>query len=213
MMWKLFLWKVFVASLVNISEPIKDMFFRASIASNGKTKLWSSRETPLLTHRKEPPSVYPCDSWLSGGLRWRRRLALRQSASQIFDYTYIKSRAGQQLQFQLCGAADRYFLHASLSSLSAPVSSGSLWLALCDCDFAHEKQKQTKPENVALHTESIMFTYIHQLYSQIYLLDFLPPRYIGHPPCMYVYICLSLYLPYYWHAAYLVAGLVTLPCL
>lgn len=113
---------------------------------------------------------------------------------------------------------------SSRSILSLHFPSDSFWLlffsplalALCDCDFAHEKQ--TKPENVALHTKSIMFTYIlkRQLYSQSYIyIHIYIHIYLFWFPCSFEYIgqpvCVSFYLPYYWHAAYLVAGLVTLP--
>lgn len=110
-----------------------------------------------------------CVGFDSAGLRRKIRLpdgllTVCQSASQIVDYTYIKSRAGQQLQLQLCGAADRYILPLPLllPFLFRFFLCSIALFALCDCDFAHEKQ--TKPENVALHTESIMLTSIYHNY-------------------------------------------------
>lgn len=93
----------------------------------------------------------------------RRKLLITPTLSQGQDSSYSSSSSHSYVEQPIDTFSPLSFRQLLVAFFSP------LALALCDCDFAHEKQ--TKPENVALHTKSIMFTYIlkRQLYSQSYI--------------------------------------------
>jgi len=114
--------------------------------------------------------------WLPGGLRWSL-LVVRQSASQIVDYTYIKSRAGQQLQFQfqlqLCGAADRYFLSTFLTS--ARFRFRFFWRSLCVTAILHTKSKRNQKSWHYIQSPSCSLIYSSTDYivSHVYIVTYI----------------------------------------
>lgn len=109
-----------------------------------------------------------------------RKLLITPTLSQGQDSSYSSSSSHSYVEQPIDTFSPLSFRQLLVAFFSP------LALALCDCDFAHEKQ--TKPENVALHTKSIMFTYIlkRQLYSQSYIYTHI---------YTYIYICFGFLAP------------------